>query len=104
MPSRVKDVHLYDEGFKNMLNEHLMEAMENLQYQCAYAFKKYPHSMSVVAVAIVGDYWAHRSVLFSDVHPLDNKYTIMESRWQSLDWPPPVAFGTAQSNHHLEEL
>jgi hypothetical protein len=104
MPRRTTDIALYDDAFKKELNDHILEAIDDLERQCACAFKKYRHALSLIAVAVAGDYWCHLSVPFSCVSPLDDDYTIVQSQWHTLVWPPPVAFGTIESDVRLAEL
>jgi hypothetical protein len=104
MPRRRRDVDLYDINFNRQLEERLYEAVTDLEHQCAYAFKRYRHALSIIAVAVAGDYWCHLSVPFNYVSPIDDEYTMVQSRWITLDWPPAVAFGTSQSDARLAEL
>ncbi len=104
MPPRRRDVDLYNNTFSEELEERLYEAMLDLEHQCAYAFKKYRHMLNVVAVAVAGDYWCHISVPFNFVSPVDDEYTMAQSRWATLQWPLPIAFGTSESNVRLTEL
>lgn len=69
-----------------------------------YAFKKYRHMLSAIAVAVAGDYWCHISVPFNYISPVDDEYTMAQSRWTTLQWPLPVAFGTSESDARLIEL
>jgi hypothetical protein len=104
MPPRRRDVDLYNNTFSEELEERLYEAMLDLEHQCAYAFKKYRHMLSVIAVAVAGDHWCHISVPFNYVSPVDDEYTMAQSRWATLQWPLPVAFGTSESDARLTEL
>jgi hypothetical protein len=104
LPKRRTDAALFNEGFHNDLQSRLFEAMSQLETQCAYAFKKYRHALSIIAVAVAGDYWCHLSVPFNVVCPVDDEYTVIRSDWNSLHWPVPIAFGTSESDRRLGEL
>lgn len=104
MPTRRTDAALFNEGFHNDLERHLFEAIGDLELQCAYAFKKYRHALSLIAVAVAGDYWCHLSVPFNVVCPVDDEYTVVNLDWNSLKWPLAVAFGTIESDRRLGEL
>jgi hypothetical protein len=104
MPRRRTDIALFDDSFHDDLEEHIYEAIDDLETQCAYAFKKYRHALSIIAVAVAGDYWSHVSVPFNFVSPVNDDYTLVHSRWKALVWPAPVAFGTSESNTRLAVL
>jgi hypothetical protein len=104
MPRRRTDAALFDGSFHDELERHLLEAISDLERQCAYAFKKYRHALSIIAVAVAGDYWCHLSVPFNIVCPVDDEYTVVSSDWNSLKWPLAVAFGTLESDRRLGEL
>jgi len=104
MPRRRTDIALIDGSFNDDLEEHIYEAIDDLETQCAYAFKKYRHALSIIAVAVAGDYWCHVSVPFNLVPPVDDEYTLVDSKWNTLVWPAAVAFGTSESDARLAEL
>jgi hypothetical protein len=104
MPKRRTDAALFDESFYDELERHLLEAISDLERQCAYAFKKYRHALSITAVAVAGDYWCHLSVPFNVVCLVNDEYTAVSSDWNSLKWPLAVAFGTLESDRRLGEL
>jgi hypothetical protein len=104
MPTRRTDAALFDKPFYDDLERRLFEAIDDLELQCAYAFKKYRHALSLIAVAVAGDYWCHLSVPFNVVCPVDDEYTLVNSDWKTLKWPPAVSFGTVESDRRLREL
>jgi hypothetical protein len=104
MLKRRRDAALFDNSFHDELERLLLEAIGDLERQCTYAFKKYRHTLSIIAVAVAGDYWCHLSVLFNIVCPINDEYTAVSSDWNSLKWPLAVAFGTLESDRHLGVL
>jgi hypothetical protein len=104
MPPRRTDVELYDEAFGFDLQERLQEAIDNLEEQCAYAFKRYKHALSIIAVAVAGDYWQYASVTFDNVSPLNDNFTLVRTTWDQLEWGDAYAFGTPESDVCLRKL
>jgi hypothetical protein len=104
MPRRRTDVELYDEAFELDLQERLQEAIDDLEDQCAYAFKRYKHALSIVAVAVAGDYWQYASVTFDTVSPLNDDFTLYRTTWDQLEWGDAYAFGTPESDDRLRQL
>jgi hypothetical protein len=63
------------------LQERLQEAIDNLEDQCAYAFKRYKHALNIIAVAVAGDYWQYALVTFNTVSPLNDDFTLVRTAW-----------------------
>jgi hypothetical protein len=82
----------------------ISEAQADLEKQCAYAFRKYSHSLSLMAVATSGDYWSYARVQFDMVPSLVDAYGGPQSRWEELRWWSPVRVGTADSDAYLAEI
>jgi hypothetical protein len=80
------------------------EAQNDLERQCAYAFKKYSYSLSLMAIASAGDLWSYVHVPFNMVPSVGDVYGQPASRWDELRWSDVVRVGSADSNANLTHI
>ena len=92
------------QGRERALMVLIEEAQNDLEHQCAYAFKKYSYSLSLMAIVSAGNHWSYAHVPFYMVPSMEDVYGAPPSQWDEVVWSNVVRVGSASSNADLAHI